>query len=225
MEEKKQLRPPYASSGVADAILDLFRRIVPKKIDTKFIVENNIAKPTNAFTATDFVKWLGITDENGNVKEDIMSKLRLVGEEREKFIKTLIEKSYADLFSKVNLQQAKKDDIINYFVHCYQFGTAQAKYAAALILHLCHKYNIPVSDELKKKTHTGRIIKNKEQKRKQKADKIENKNHEEEIKVELSNNKYLISIIGENTNFKFPINEASDIEDVETILKIIRKKL
>ena len=155
MVEKKQLRPPYASSGIADAILDLFRRIVPRKIDNKFIVENDIATQNNAFTATDLVKWLGITDDDGNVNDEVMSKLKLVGDAREKFIKGLVESSYAELMKEVNLKEAKKEDVVNYFVRNYKFGQAQAKYAAALFLHLCFRYQISVSDELTKKTHTG----------------------------------------------------------------------
>ena len=88
--DKKQLRPPYASSGQADAILDLFKRISPKKIDSKFVTENSIATSTNAFTVADTVKWLGITDEDGNVIENTASKIKLVGQERDKFINNLI---------------------------------------------------------------------------------------------------------------------------------------
>lgn len=45
-------------------------------------------------------------------------------------------------------------------------------------------------------------------------------------KKEIGNNKYFISIVGENNhNFEFPINNLSDIEDVESILNIIKKKL
>mgnify|MGYP001559938307 FL=1 len=204
----------------------MFRRIVPKKIDTKFIVENNIATQNNAFTATDLVKWLGITDNDGNVKEEVMSKLRLVGEEREKYIRGLVESSYKDLFSKVHVSEAKKDDVVNYFVHNHKFGTAQAKYAAALFLHLCHKYNIVVSEELKKKTHTGSSeIKNREKKNSLKKSKKEEGNQENNSNKDIGDNKYIVSIYGENTSFKFPINNVSDFEDMEAILKIIKKKL
>ena len=41
----------------------------------------------------------------------------------------------------------------------------------------------------------------------------------------IGDNKYLISISGKDTNFEFPINNAADIDDVETILAIIKKKL
>jgi len=153
--EKTKKRPPYASSGIADATLDLLRRTAPKKIDTKMIVDNKITTSTNAFTATDLLKWFGVIDEVGNVEEKLIQNFKLSGEEKEKFIKKMIEDAYSDLFEKVNLLEAKKDDVINYFVINHKFGLAQARYAAALFLHLCYKYNIPVAEELKKKTHTG----------------------------------------------------------------------
>jgi len=45
------------------------------------------------------------------------------------------------------------------------------------------------------------------------------------IDTQLSENKYIISILGKNTNFEFPVNQLSDIADVEIILNIIKKKL
>lgn len=44
-------------------------------------------------------------------------------------------------------------------------------------------------------------------------------------KIDLANNKYMITIVGESHNFEFPINNLSDIDDVEAILNIIKKKL
>jgi hypothetical protein len=37
--------------------------------------------------------------------------------------------------------------------------------------------------------------------------------------------KYLVSITGENTNFECPINTLSDLEDLENILKTLKKRL
>jgi len=51
------------------------------------------------------------------------------------------------------------------------------------------------------------------------------KDSTEKTKVILGENKYMISVVGKDTNFEFPINQISDIEDVEAILTIIKKKL
>jgi len=226
MEQEKQLRPPYATSGVADKVLDLFVRMSPKKIDIKFIVENNIATPSNAFRAIDLLRWLGIIDKTGNVKEDLAKKLRLVGDEKNQFLADLIKSSYRELIERVDLSKAKKDDVINFFVHNYNTGNSQAIYSAALFLHLCHKFKIPVSDDLKKKTHTSGVETKKRDKRI--SDKLRDKISKSEDKFEnrsRGSNKYKVSISGENANYDFLINSLSDMEDMETIFAIIKKKL
>ena len=152
-KENKQLRPPYASSGQADLALDIFRRLVPKKIDLDFIVNNGLATKTNAFRIMDFYKWLGIIDENGNIIESVAEKLRLIGEEKEKFIQELIKKGYKTLFDSVNILEAKKDDLLNFFISNNGFTQIQSKFATALFIHLCQKHGIPISEEIKKKSY------------------------------------------------------------------------
>ena len=42
---------------------------------------------------------------------------------------------------------------------------------------------------------------------------------------EKKENRYVVSIIGSNTNFEVPINSMTDFEDLENILRILKKKL
>ncbi len=182
------LNPPYASTGQADAVLDIFSRINPKKIDSKFIVENKIATPTNASTVVNFVKWMGIINKENEVISDVANKLRLVGEEKKLFISELIKKAYKDILEGVNFQQARREDLINFFINNYNFGPAPARQASLLILHLSEKYGIPISDELKKQTHkkmnnTKRLITVKEKSNKKPQSKLPNNPVEEGIIV------------------------------------------
>jgi len=147
------LKPPYPSTGQADAILDILRRTSPKKVDSKFIAENKIATAANAASVVNFVKFLGIADSDSVVKEEIANKLRLVGDERERFIGGLIKDSYKEILEGVNLQLATRDDLTNFFIHNYRYGPSPAKRASILLLHLCEKYGIPVSEDLKKKNY------------------------------------------------------------------------
>lgn len=149
-EGERMLRVPYASPGQAMAILDLLRRISPKEINSKFIVNNEIATPPNAFKVIDFLKWFGIIDAKGQVDESKVQKLKMVGEEKKKFISELIKDSYKELFARVEIQEAKKEDIINFFISHYNFGNSQAKIAASLFIYLCQNYHIPLSKELMK---------------------------------------------------------------------------
>ena len=47
----------------------------------------------------------------------------------------------------------------------------------------------------------------------------------EEKKEEKKTSRYFITIIGSNTHFEVPINNLNDFEDLERILKILKKKL
>ncbi|MFH1431380.1 MAG: hypothetical protein ABIG37_02840, partial [Nanoarchaeota archaeon] len=81
-QQETKLKLPYASSGQVDLALDIFRRISPKKINSKFVVDNNLTTATNAFKIIDFLKWLGIINNLGDVNEEVARKLKLIGDER-----------------------------------------------------------------------------------------------------------------------------------------------
>lgn len=209
-QQETKLKLPYASSGQVDLALDIFRRISPKKINSKFVVDNNLTTATNAFKIIDFLKWLGIINNLGDVNEEVARKLKLIGDERDKFIVSLIENSYKDLFENANPTRATKEDITNFIIHNYQFGQAQAKMATALFLHLCQKYKIPMADELKKKVYKKsgekkEKIKNINQKKK------ENKSKNKEI--EYSGTGATISIRGPGISFDLPINNQEELQE------------
>lgn len=55
IKKEMKLKPPYATSGQAEGILNLFKRMIPKKIDSKFVSDSKIATPTNAFRTVDLL--------------------------------------------------------------------------------------------------------------------------------------------------------------------------
>jgi len=218
-ENKSKLRVPYASPGQADKALDIFRRISPKKINSKFVVDNNITTASNAFKIIDLLKWFEIIDDDGNVNEEIARKLKLVGDERERFIVELIKTSYNEIFENANPTNATKDDIVNYIVHNYGFGQAQAKYATGLFLHLCQKYNIEMAEDLKKKVYK-RTAKNIER-----TKKLNSKSKETNIKQEnltYSGQGAIISIRAPGMSFDLPINDKEELQEIiDKKLKVI----
>lgn len=215
MKNKEGLRVPYASSGQADQILDIFKRIVPKKIDSKFVIENKIATPPNAFKVIDFVKWFGIIDAEGNVIDEVSSKLRLVGEEREKYIAELVKKSYKDLFDTVNLEQARKEDVVNYFVSHYKYGGAQAQYAARLFLHLCQRVGVQVSEDLKKKTHKGVFSSKKHKTKPAKKDSRADTKSEEPQGFDVPEEGVIVlSIVGNGLNRKVTARNKEELQEL-----------
>lgn len=157
MADANDLRPSYTTSGQADKLLDLFRRVTPQKIDAKFLVDNGVTTAANASVVIRLAEWLGLVNKDGSVITEKVSKLKLVGDARNTYIVDLIKTSYKDLFDRVDMNTATRDDVSNYFVHNYAFGTAAAQQAALLFLHLCQTYGVPISEELKKKvyTHSG----------------------------------------------------------------------
>jgi len=47
----------------------------------------------------------------------------------------------------------------------------------------------------------------------------------EEEKENKKESRYVVSITGKNTHFEVPINNMSDFENLDNILKILKKKL
>ena len=62
---------------------------------------------------------------------------------------------------------------------------------------------------------------------KEPEDEMEEINIKKENKslIQIDENVFLLTIIGKDTNFSFPIKSKSDLEDVEIILNILKKKL
>lgn len=215
MTEKTKSKPPYPSTGQADELLDIFRRVSPKKIDSKFVAENKIATAPNASSVVNFAKWLGITDEEGNVKDEVANKLRLVGEERTKFIAELIKTAYKEVFTGVNLQEASRDDLVNFFIHNYNYGIAPAKNASILLLHLCDKYGIPVAEELKKKTYNNPENSKKGEKR-QIVARVRNKSSSMQPPEDIlfKEGTIVLSIRGNGLNKQIEAKNASELQKV-----------
>ncbi len=211
IQEKKKLRIPYASPGLAIKAIDLFRRMSLQKITSKFIVDNGFATKPNAFKIMDLLMWLGIIDMEGNVNNDIARKLKLVGKDRDDFIINLIKKSYAELFEALDLMKVNRDDIINFIVNHYGFGQAQAKYAAILFLHFCQTYGIEISDELKKRTYKFSERKKGERKKAKKS--------KEPTDLEISTGNIAVIIKAPNVNYPFYAKNKDEFEE------IIKKKL
>ena len=153
MIENTELKPPYVSPGPADKFFDLLRRTTPVKIDSKFVSDNAITTPPNAATIVKLAQWFGIINEAGEVDQSKVRMFKLSGEERTKQIAETIREAYKDLFERVDIENATKNDVLNYFVNTHQYGYRQAEIAALLFLHLCQSYDIPMAEALKRKVH------------------------------------------------------------------------
>ena len=98
--KEKNIKPSYATTGKAEEILELFSRMTPTKVDSKFIVDHGISTPSNAFRILDLLKWLKIVDYGGQVDQEIAKSLRLTGPDKNKVVAELIKNAYKEIFEK-----------------------------------------------------------------------------------------------------------------------------
>ena len=100
-----------------------------------------------------------------------------------------------------------------------------AKYytnGANFIISLLEECNLIIFDSNKISLKNMDNIEEKEP-----EDEMEEINIKKENKslIQIDENVFLLTIIGKDTNFSFPIKSKSDLEDVEIILNILKKKL
>jgi len=123
----------------------------------------------------------------------------------------LIKKAYSDLFEGIDLTIARKEDIINFFISHYKLNNGIAKSAAALFLHLCEKYGIEISDELKKKTHLSSLTQGSRKKEKKQKE-------EKRIIIETpavrDDNEISIIVKAKGVNYPFYAKNKEEFEDI-----------
>lgn len=153
MNKIKRMKPPYVTIGPTDKFLDILRRQNPTKIDSKYIVDNDITSAPNAWTLLRLGEWLGFITHTGEVVPERLKILKLSGPDRDQQMADIVKEAYIDLFSMINVESANREDISNFFVNTYNFGHRQKDIATTLFLHLCQIYGIPIAEGLKKKRH------------------------------------------------------------------------
>lgn len=237
-KDDKRLIPSYAGISQAKDALDIFQRINAKHIDRDFIVGNGLTTAPNAHRLINLYRWLGIIDEDGNVPESVSAKLRLLGEERNEFIKELVMKSYSDLFESINVERAKFQEIVNFFITKYDFSASMALLAAGLFLGLCKEYNIPIADELKgKQKAPAGVVASSASRPRRTAPK--EKNAEVKSHMVEHNEMSSLAALGDGSkpravmilksnvglNQTLEIEDDTDIEDAKDLLGFLKKRL
>jgi len=144
-------------------------------------------------------------EESKKIFKEIVKKHDLYLAIREELIKDKLSSTIIELKDYLRKKILKKS--VGYYNHGVKF-----------ILNLLFFCDLITRD--------GNIFRLKEQEfRESFDDEKETRGISEKTKIQLEDNKYIISIIGKGHNFEFPINEIADVEDVKTILEIIKKKL
>jgi len=159
----KQTKPPFGSVKWYDDFFKLLQRIKIDKVDIPFLKTNEIALG-NERKVINGLKFLDLIDENGNAT-DRMSDLSVVGDELTKNFEKMVRDAYSVLFSKVGVEKAKPDDVVNGLRINYDMALSTAKLGAKVFVFLAQKAKIPLSKSIAE----GLEVTTRERKAKRKA--------------------------------------------------------
>lgn len=151
MSQKREVKrnAPYASAAAVSELLDHIRYVsTPKKVDPGLLTDYGVSKG-NTFALMSALKFLGLID-NAGVPTPAFSSLQTMGDEFRSNLREIVEKAYADLFSRLDVTRDSREHIRNYFARNY--SASQADKATTLFLDLCREAGIPVAEELAKET-------------------------------------------------------------------------
>ena len=143
---EETLKPPYGNVSWYESFFDLIRSRDFDKFDRE-IIELNIIKGTNAGMLFNGLRFLGLVDENGKTNEKFKS-LRRVGDEFKQNLKKVVTEGYSVLFSKIVVENAKPETLLNFFVETYDYGEATAAQVRKIFIYLCKQSDIALSKEL-----------------------------------------------------------------------------
>jgi hypothetical protein len=93
------------------------------------------------------LKFLGLTDDTGK-PTPVFRELQTGGDEFRDALKDVVERSYDDLFGRLDVSRDSKDKIVNYFARNYSPATAER--AARLFLDLCGEAGITTAAQPRK---------------------------------------------------------------------------
>jgi hypothetical protein len=146
--QKGKRSAPYVPAKALDAFFERIRYVsTPEKVDAGLLLDYGISKG-NVFALISALKFLGLIDED-NMPTEVFKALQMTGGEFTKNLQGVVENSYADLFSKLDITRDSREHVRNYFAR--NFSTAKASDAATLFLTLCRKADIPLSEDLQSK--------------------------------------------------------------------------
>ena len=134
-EEARRLIPPYGPAKGMLQGLQLLQRVDPTRVDEPFLRTHQVA-PNNEYKVIGALEYLGLIDELGRPTE----KSRLLKTRGGAFVlnlQTIVRDAYASLFRAVDLKQATREDIYNYFVTHEKLGAEMATKATRFFTQIC----------------------------------------------------------------------------------------
>lgn len=165
--DDKPIPPPYGPTEGMLQGLALMQRLSPTRVDAKLLKANKVA-PGNEYKVIGALRYLGIIDEAGK-PTDKSRMLKTRGPSYQLAIQDILRTAYRDLFDHINLKNATRDQIHNYFITKLGLGVEMSAKATRFFLGLCLLSEMPLSPELssdkdisssaKRKVITTKVVK------------------------------------------------------------------
>ena len=162
VNEKKR-PPPYASGADVDRLFERMRAFEdPGEISTKWVEDSGLAE-AQASGIVGVLKWLKVFDENGKTL-GFWNALR-VPAFREEVLSRLIQDSFAEVFSLVDVPNASKQDLEGAFINAYSAEVPRRP--VKCFLALCRHAGIELAAAAEDGRRTGGTKPNEAAKRKE----------------------------------------------------------
>ena len=226
------MKPPYIAIGWIESFFNLVKRVKLDVVDRHIIAQYNVAPLGNASKVVSALKFLNVIDSKGKVIEDNLISLKLEGEQKKEGFKNIIVKAYENLINKIDLSQAKLEDLANYFISSYGYSSLQANGSTRLFLHLARKAGLNLSEELvnsSQPSKKGRPIgsknetENKKNKQSEKHGVYEPHKKNFETTLHHDGNSISILVRGKELSLDLTLNTPKDIEPNLNIISQILK--
>lgn len=141
MAERKRVAP-YAPASAVSEFFDHIRYVkTPKKVDSSLLLDYGISQ-SQAFPVLSTLRFLEIVEPDGTPTPAFRA-LQTGGDEFQTALRELVERSYSELFSRLDVSRDSKDKIKNFFARNYSPATAER--ATTLFLDLCGEAGIPTT--------------------------------------------------------------------------------
>ncbi|MBM2826251.1 MAG: hypothetical protein HW403_315 [Dehalococcoidia bacterium] len=146
--------PPYGPTrGMIQGLLLLQKGSV-SRIDEALLRTSGIA-PGNEYKVVGALRYLGLVDELGRPTEASRG-FKTRGPAYTLALQESIRKAYSAIFSGLDLRQAAKEDVYNYFVMEMNMGPEMAAKAARFFVELCRVAELELSPALQTSGRRGR---------------------------------------------------------------------
>jgi hypothetical protein len=142
MANERKRVAPYATASAASAFFDHIRYVkTPEKVDSRLLLDYGIGD-SQTFALLSTLKFLGVIESDGTPNPAFRA-LQTGGEEFRAALAELVQRSYSELFSRLDVSRDTRDKIKNFFARNYSPATAER--ATALFLDLCGEAGIPTA--------------------------------------------------------------------------------